>query len=81
MHPLIKTAKICSEVEEFGGKFLPDVGGWVAIIDMPSQSQYDFKNARLTNYITLLDFTQWRTLKPELVFEQIDDIIIKRLNG
>jgi hypothetical protein len=60
---------------------LEDVGGWVAILDMPSQSQYDFKNARLTNYITLLDFPQWRTLKPELVFEQIDDIIIKRLNG
>ena len=60
---------------------LEDTGGWVVILDMPTQSQYDFKGARLTNYITLLDFPQWRTLKPEMVFEQIDDLIEKRLNG
>ena len=59
---------------------LEDVGGWVVILDMPTQSQYDFKNARLTNYINLFDFPQWRTLKPEIIFEQIDDLMIKRIN-
>jgi len=59
---------------------LEEAGGWVAILNMPSQSQYDFKNARLTHYIQLLDFLQWRTLKPELVFEQIDDLLMKRLD-
>jgi MFS superfamily sulfate permease-like transporter len=54
-------------------------GGWVAIVDMPIQSQYDFKKARLTNYVTLLDFPQWRTIKPELVFNQIDDWMIRQL--
>ena len=60
---------------------LEDVGGWVVILDMPAQSQYDFVQAKLNNYIALVDFPQWRTLKPEIVFEQIDDAMIKRLNG
>ena len=59
---------------------LQDVGGWVVIIDMPTQSQYDFVQARLTNYVELIDFPQWRTLKPELIFQQLDDMIVRRLN-
>ena len=39
-------------------------GGWIVILNMPEQSQYDFKKARLTNYLTLMDFEGWRTLKP-----------------
>jgi hypothetical protein len=58
---------------------LQDDGGWVVIIDMPQQSQYDFKQARLTNYISLMDFPQWRTLKPEMVFQQVDNEMIKFL--
>ena len=60
---------------------LEENNGWVAILDMPKQSQYDFVNARLNNYIELMDFPQWRTLKPELVFEQIDNKIMKRINN
>ncbi len=56
-----------------------EAGGWVVIVNMPSQSQYDFKKARLTNYVALLDFPQWRTLKPELVFQQVDDWMIRQL--
>jgi hypothetical protein len=63
------------------GEQVSDSGGWVVILDMPGQSQYDFVNARLNNYIELIDFPQWRTLKPELVFEQIDDKMIKRINN
>jgi hypothetical protein len=58
---------------------LQDVGGWVVILDMPLQSQYDFKQARLTNYIELVDFPQWRTLKPEIIFQQLDGMMFKRL--
>lgn len=58
---------------------LEDFGGWIAVVDMPAQSQYDFRGARLTNYVELIDFPQWRTLKPELVFQQVDDLMIKRL--
>ena len=59
---------------------LEDNGGWVVIIDMPEQSQYDFKRSRLTNYVTLLDFPQWRTLKPEFVFQQIDSLMSHQLD-
>jgi len=52
---------------------IQDDGGWVVILDMPQQSQYDFRRARLTNYVGLMDFPQWRTLKPEIIFQQIDN--------
>jgi hypothetical protein len=55
-------------------------GGWVVILNMPQQSQYDFKRARLTNYVQLMDFEQWRTLKPELVFQQVDNTVMRLLD-
>lgn len=55
-------------------------GGWVVILNMQEQSQYDFKKASLTNYVTLMDFEGWRTLKPEVVFGQVDNEVIRRLN-
>ncbi|MBC7535219.1 MAG: hypothetical protein H7258_05960 [Ferruginibacter sp.] len=58
---------------------LEDEQGWIAIIDMPEQSKYDFKKARLTNYIELVELPQWRTLKPEFVFQLIDNEMTKRL--
>ncbi|MEO6488864.1 MAG: hypothetical protein ABIO04_02900 [Ferruginibacter sp.] len=60
---------------------LEDEHGWVVVLDMPEQSKYDFKKARLTNYIELLEMPQWRTLKPDLVFQMIDNEMMKRLNG
>ncbi|MFT3912470.1 MAG: hypothetical protein QM737_23785 [Ferruginibacter sp.] len=53
--------------------------GWVTILNMPEQSKYDFKKARLTNYIELMELPQWRTLKPEIIFQSIDSEMLKRL--
>ncbi|MEI7963929.1 MAG: hypothetical protein WCH29_02095 [Chitinophagaceae bacterium] len=58
---------------------LEEDGGWVLMLNMPEASQYDFKKSRLTHYVHLLDFPQWRTLKPEYVFQQVDNWMIKRL--
>ena len=58
---------------------LEDDHGWVVILNMPEQSKYDFKRARLTNYIELLELPQWRTLKPDIIFQLIDNEMIKRL--
>ena len=58
---------------------LEDDNGWVVLIDMPEQSKYDFKKARLTNYIELIEMPQWRTLKPEFIFQLIDSEMMKRL--
>ena len=59
---------------------LEDDHGWVAIIDMPEQSKYDFKKAKLTNYVELFELPQWRTLKPDIVFQLIDHEMMKRLD-
>jgi hypothetical protein len=67
-----------SYYEEWREQIMDD-GGWITVIGMPQQSQYDFKRARLTNYVSLIDFPQWRTLKPELVFQYIDNWLIKHL--
>ena len=56
-----------------------DDGGWVVVLNMPEQSQHDFKRTRLTNYVPLIDLPQWRTMKPELVFQYIDNWMIKYL--
>ncbi len=58
---------------------LADEGGWVVLVDMPVQSQHDFKRSRLTNYVFLMEFPQWRTLKPEVVFQQIDNTVLRLL--
>jgi len=56
-----------------------DEGGWVVVLNLPEQSQYDFKRSRLTNYVGLLDLPQWRTMKPELLFQQIDNWMLRQL--
>lgn len=58
---------------------LEDERGWVVILNMPEQSKYDFKKARLTNYIELMELPQWRTLKPDLLAQLIDGEMSKRL--
>ncbi len=58
---------------------LSDEGGWVVVVGLPEQSQYDFKRSRLTHYVGLMDFPQWRTLKPEVVFQQVDNWMLRQL--
>lgn len=58
---------------------LEDHNGWVVILNMPEQSKYDFKRARLTHYVELMEMEQWRTLKPELIYQTIELFINKRL--
>ena len=57
-----------------------DEGGWVICLNMPLQTQHDFKKARLHHYIELLNLPQWRTIKPDLIFAQLDNMLMKRLN-
>jgi hypothetical protein len=59
---------------------LEDDRGWVVILNLPEQSKYDFRKARLTNYINLMELPQWRTLKPEHLFNVIDNELMKRLD-
>lgn len=54
-------------------------GGWVVILNMPEQTQYDFRRARLNRYLELMELDNWRTYKPFHLFKLIDGQILKRL--
>ncbi len=56
-----------------------DEGGWIVCLNMPEQTKYDFKKEMLTNYIALINYPQWRTQKPDILFAQIDNIFNRRL--
>jgi hypothetical protein len=57
-----------------------DKSGWIAFLNMPPQSQHDFIKTRLTNYVELIEFLPWRTLKPEVLFNQLDNAFLRRLD-
>jgi hypothetical protein len=50
------------------------------LINLPEQSKHDFKKARITNYIEMMELLQWRTLKPEIIFGLIDEEMGRRLD-
>lgn len=58
---------------------LEDQHGWVVQVNLPEQSKHDFIRARLTNYVELLELPQWRTIKPDAIFQLIDQEMMKRL--
>ncbi len=55
--------------------------GWITVLNMPEQSKYDFKKARITHYVELTDLPQWRTLKPEFIFALLDEEMGRRLGN
>ena len=59
---------------------LEDDRGWVAILNMPEQSKYDFRKARITHYIQLMELPQWRTLKPEFIYQMVEQEMSKRID-
>jgi hypothetical protein len=54
--------------------------GWIVFLNMPQQTQYDFAGARLDRYAELINLVQWRTLKPDILFSQLDNILLRRLD-
>lgn len=57
-----------------------DSGGWMICLNMPVATQHDFKKAKLHHYIELMNLPHWRTFKPDLLFTQLDNILMKRLD-
>jgi len=55
-------------------------GGWIVTLNMPSQTQHDFIKARLHNYVELIDLPSWRTMKPEGLFNKIDNMLLRKLD-
>lgn len=53
--------------------------GWIACLNMPEQTQYDFRRAKLDRYIELIELDNWRTYKPFHLFKKIDQQVMNRL--
>jgi len=58
-----------------------DENGWVVCLNMPEQTQYDFKKAHLNRYIELMELLNWRTYKPFHLFKKIDNELMARLKA
>ena len=58
---------------------LMDENGWIVCLNMPEQTQYDFKHAHLNRYVELVELENWRTYKPFHLFKKIDDEQMARL--
>ena len=58
---------------------LSDVNGWIVCLNMPPQTQYDFKRAHLNRYVELMELDNWRTYKPFHLFKKIDAELTARL--
>lgn len=56
-----------------------DHGGWIAAINFLPQAVDDFVKARIHHFVTFTESENWRTLKPEHFFQQIDNEIIRSL--
>ena len=57
-----------------------DNNGWIVCLNMPEQTQYDFKKAKLNRMIELIDLIDWRVYKPFHLFKKIDNELSLRLN-
>lgn len=70
-----------SDVEYYKEWFdeVTDEGGWIVCFNMPAQTQYDFKKAKLNYYIEMMDMPDWRVYKPIHLFRLIDQKLAKRL--
>lgn len=53
--------------------------GWIVCLNMPEQTQYDFKKAKLHYYIERIELHDWRIYKPFHLFKKINERFAKRL--
>jgi hypothetical protein len=54
--------------------------GWIISLNMPEATQHDFIKTRLNNYVHLMNYDQWRTMKPEVLFNKLDNMMLRRLD-
>jgi len=60
---------------------IKEEGGWIAAVNMPEQTQYDFKRSHIDRYIKLFELDNWRTFQPNLLFQLIDNRMLRLGDG
>ena len=58
---------------------LSEEQGWMVMLNLPEQSKHDFKKARLNRYLPMMEIPQWRALKPEMIWQIIEQDLMKNL--
>lgn len=59
---------------------LTEENGWAVCLNMPEQTQYDFRKAKLNRYVELQELENWRVYKPFHLFKKIDAEQLSRLD-
>jgi MFS superfamily sulfate permease-like transporter len=59
---------------------LTEENGWAVCLNMPEQTQYDFRKAKLNRYVELQELDNWRVYKPFHLFKKIDAEQLSRLD-
>lgn len=54
--------------------------GWIVLLNLPEQSQYDFRKAHLDRYVELILLENWRIYKPIHLFRLLNGKMENRLN-
>ncbi len=55
-------------------------GGWIVLLNMPEQTRYDFLKTRIDRYVHFLDNPNWRTYQPDVLFQWVDNRMIRLLD-
>lgn len=56
-----------------------DAGGWAVVLNMPEQTQYDFRKSKLQRYLELVELDNWRIYKPYHLFKKLEQHFSGRL--
>jgi hypothetical protein len=56
-----------------------DENGWIVALNMPQQTQQDFRQKKLHYFIELMEIDNWRNFKPGHLFEKINVELSNRL--
>lgn len=66
-----------SEYYQEWSEDIEEEGGWVVALNMPEQTQYDFKRSHIDHYVKLLEYNNWRTIQPQHLFQLIDNQMLR----
>ena len=56
---------------------IADNSGWIAAVNMPEATTFDFLRSHIDRYVSLIDAPNWRTYRPTDFFNFIDNKIFR----
>jgi len=59
---------------------IKEEGGWIVAVNMPDQTQYDFRKSHIDRYVKMMEIAPWRTFQPQHFFQLVDNQML-RLNA